>query len=259
MRLRVACLLLLLGTVALLAAGCGDTVSLDPVAKAADVTSKQTSEHMTMAATVTGSTQTVTMAGSGDFQNDPNRGTLTLTVKGAGHTITMNAVLEDTSVYMSSDVLTGRLPDGKTWLKLDYGKELSALGLSAGALSSGSPSSALAALKATGTVTDDGPATVDGVATTHYSAIVDPGKITQVEKAANIDVSYGPLEVWIDGQGLVRRLQMSLLTGTPGSASEQTMSMTMTLSDYGETVQAAAPPDAEVYDATDLATSLLKK
>ncbi|HZP73929.1 MAG TPA: LppX_LprAFG lipoprotein [Gaiellaceae bacterium] len=260
MRLRAAFMLLPLAATALLAAGCGDTVSLDPVARAADVTVKQTSEHMTMSATITSGTQTVTEAGTGDFQNNPNLGSLTLVATGAGRAITMNAVLDSTTVYMSSDAFANQLPNGKTWLKLDYGKTLSSLGLKTSALTSTSPSDALAQLQASGKVTDDGPATIDGVATTHYTTILDPSRAAAVEKATKVDVAYGPVEVWVDGQGLVRRMHTTSLEQASATVpQETTFSMTMTFSNYGEAVHAAVPPDSEVYDATGLATALLKK
>lgn len=259
MRSRVAWLLLPLAAVVLLAAGCGDTVSLDPVAKAADVTAKQTSEHVTMSATVSSGGQTMTETGSGDFQNNPNLGAMSVRATVPGRTVTINAVLDGTSVYMGSDLFTGQLPGGKTWLKLDYGKELSSLGLSTSALTASSPSDMLQQLEATGKVTKDGPGTVDGVATTHYTAIVDPGRAAKVEKVMKVTIAYGPVEVWVDGQGLVRRMQMTWIQGASAAARETTFSMTMTLSDYGEAVHAAVPAASDVYDATDLATKLLKK
>jgi hypothetical protein len=54
--------------------------------------------------------------------------------------------------------------------------------------------------------------------------------------------------------GFWRRAQDSSAAGP-----QATFSMTMTLSDYGETVNAAVPPDSEVFDMTGLATKLLKK
>src|SRR5207253_641290 len=66
-----------LAILVLVGAGCGDTVSLDPVAQAADTTAHQTSEHMSLTATVTTGTQVITMVGDGDFRNDGNLGTLT--------------------------------------------------------------------------------------------------------------------------------------------------------------------------------------
>lgn len=258
MRLRAACLLLPIAAVTVLASGCSDTVSLDPVAKAADVTAKQTSEHMTMTATITSGTQTVTATGSGDFQNDPNLGELTMTASGAGHAMTIHEVMQETSVYMNSNLFTGQLPDGKTWLKIDYGKTMSSLGLSTSALTSSSPADMLQRLQASGKVTTDGPATVGGVATTHYTAILDPGRAAKIAKALKAKVDYGPVEVWVDSQGRVRRMQMSWLQEA-GVTPEQTFSMTMTLSDYGEPVKVVVPPDSAVYDMTGLATAILKK
>jgi hypothetical protein len=259
MRLRAACLLLLLVAAAVLAAGCSDSVSLDPVAKAADTTVKQTSEHVVVTATVYAGLQTVTVSGTGDFENNPNLGTMTMTASGAGHAMRVSEVMQDTSIYMSSDLFTGQLPDGKTWLKLDYGKTLSSLGISTSALASSSPADTLEQLQASGKVTKDGPATIEGVATTHYTAILDPSRAAKVKKALHVTVDYGPVEVWVDGQGLVRRLQMSWQQEASSAAPESTMSMTMTFSDYGEPVHVTVPPESAVYDATGLATQLLKK
>ena len=132
-------LLPLLAAIALTASACGgDAVSLDPVAKAADTTSKQTSEHMTMTAVATTGVQTVSMTGSGDFQNSPNLGELTMTVSGP-RSATMRAVIRGTTIYMTSDLFRGQLPDGKSWLALDVAKATKSLGADLGSVTSQSP------------------------------------------------------------------------------------------------------------------------
>jgi hypothetical protein len=251
--------LLLLVALVLFAAGCGDTVSLDPVAKAADVSAQQTSEHMTMTATVTSGIQTVTMKGAGDFQNDPNLGQMTLAVTGGPQAISIREVLQGTTVYMTSDLFNGQLPGGKSWLKLDLQKTMKSLGVDFATLSSQSPTDALARLKTSGTVTKLGPQTIGGVATTHYSAILDAGRVAKLTRALGMSISYGPVDAWIDAHGLVRRVHLTAVLDGSTAVPQAAMEMTMSLSNYGEHVAVTPPPDDETFDVTDLATQFLKK
>jgi len=241
----------------LLAAGCGDTLSLDPVAKAADASAKQVSEHLTLSATVTSGVETATMSGSGDFRNNPNVGDLAISVTDAGKTAHMREILDGSTIYMTSDLFAGQLPDGKTWLKLDLEKAMKPLGLDFAALSSQSPTDALTRLRAAGSVTKVGPATVDGVATTHYSVILDLDRVAKLTKGLQ-NVSYGPVEVWVDEQGLVRRMHLTSVQGDSAGTPQAVLEMTMTLSNYGEPVTVTPPADSSTVDLTDLATQFLK-
>src|SRR4051812_27331789 len=95
--------LLLLLPIALVLAACGgDVVSLDPVAKAADSTSKQGSEHVEFAASVGAAGRLVRMTGSGDFSNDPQLGQMTLRFTTGATSYEMREVIDDWTVYMSS-------------------------------------------------------------------------------------------------------------------------------------------------------------
>lgn len=233
-------------------------MSLDPVAKAADTTSQQRSEHMTLTATAVTGTQVVTMAGEGDFRNSPSLGRLTMVVSGPERAA-MEAVVRGTTVFMTSDLFRGKLPGGKTWLAIDYAKTAKSLGVDLGSWSSQSPADTLAALRASGsTVTRIGPAMIGGVATTHYSAFLDPSRAAKLTKAIGVTVTYAPVDVWVDAQGLVRRVHMAYVQGGSGTLPQSSMQMTMTLSRYGEAVRVAVPPTWATYDATDLAR-LLKR
>jgi hypothetical protein len=248
MRLRAACLLLPFAALAILAAGCGDTLSLDPVAKAADVSVKQTSEHMTMSLTVSAPTGSASVQASGDFQNTPLLGSMSMTATANGTKVQTDCIISADAFYMRSNLFAGKLPAGKSWVELgNYAAMLSKLGVGAGGFGAQSPSDAFAELKAAGHVTKDGPATIGSVATTHYSAILDPSLVAKFNKAAKADIAYGPVEVWIDGQGRVRRMDLTAIEGDTANP-QATVSVSMKFSEYGEQVAPTIPPPSEVYE-----------
>lgn len=243
----LALLALPLSAVAL--TGCGG-VSLDAVAKAADTSASQTSEHLEMRATVSTNGQNVSMTGSGDFQNKPALGALTFDVNGSSQT--MHEVVSGTTVYLSSSMFGASLPAGKTWMSIDYAKTDKALGIQLPSVTSQSPADTLKTLEASGHVTKIGAETIDGIPTTHYVSTVDPDKLAKLTKALHTTVTYRPIDVWIDSAGLVRRMRMSF--SAAGSSSD----MTFDLSNYGEAVNVAVPAAAETFDATAAATGALK-
>jgi hypothetical protein len=240
---------LLLAPLALVAASCGDTVSIDPVAKAADTSQKQMSEHMDLDASVTAGTQVIAMTGSGDFANAPTRGQFLMRVRANGRDASMQEVLDGTRVYISSPALMGQLPGAKKWMSVDVSKAGKALGIDVANYSSQSPQSVLDQLKTAGGVAKIGPETLDGVATTHYRATIDPAKVAKVFKKLQITPAYEPVDVWIDDQGLVRRMHMAY------SAKGSTTDMTASFSKYGEPVSVSVPAPDDTFDATGMATN----
>ncbi len=242
--------LLLLAPLALLAAACGDTVSLEPVAKAADASTKQTSEHMDLDASVTAGTQVIALTGAGDFQNNPARGQFLMRVRANGRDASMQEVVDGTNVYISSPALMGQLPGAKKWMSVDVSKAGKAMGVDVSDYSSQSPQSVLEQLKATGGVSTVGTESLDGVKTTHYRATVDPAKVEKLyKKLAKFKPTYEPVDVWIDGQGLVRRMHMSY------TVQGSTTDMTASFSKYGEPVSVTVPAAADTFDATSMATN----
>jgi hypothetical protein len=241
--------LLALAPLALLVASCGDTVSIDPVAKAADASTKQTSEHMQLDGTVTAGTQIIAMTGTGDFGNNPTRGQVLMRVRANGRDASMQEVLDGTRVYISAPALMGQLPGAKKWMSVDIEKAGKALGVDVANYSSQSPSSVLEQLKATGGVAKIGPEAIDGVATTHYRATIDQAKLRKILKKAQFTGTYEPVDVWIDDQGLVRRMHLAY------TAKGATTDMTASFSKYGEPVNVTVPAAADTFDATSMATN----
>jgi hypothetical protein len=174
------------------------------------------------------------------------------------------AVFVDTSAYYQ--LPPGALGGGKTWIRLDLQNIGEVTGVDLGPLVQGSqadPSQYLLWLSAIGPgVTRIGEEEVRGVPTTRYRAVVDlnllesqapPGK--EAEWAAYVQslrdrlgLDFIPVEVWVDEEGLIRRLHHEY-----GFAAEGTSAIVTTeLFDFGTPVNAKAPPAGQVAVLDDL-------
>jgi hypothetical protein len=60
-----------------------------------------------------------------------------------------------------------------------------------------------------------------------------------------------PVDVWIDGDGLLRRMTISLESGG-NSAIDFGMEMTMEIPEYGIAMDLPIPKDGDVTDVSDL-------
>jgi hypothetical protein len=165
----------------------------------------------------------------------------------------------DYVMYMQLGFLSSQLPGGKQWIKLDLSKLGKAAGLDLGKLLSGSqfqPSDMLGMLTSEGAkIQKVGPATVDGVATTHYRVTIDLAKALQSQgvkspllNGITSQMKTATAGVWIAKDGLVRSIHVSY--NVPHGPKSMRMAMTMSLYDYGTHVSIAAPPDSQVFDAT---------
>jgi hypothetical protein len=266
--------------IALSSTGCGASGStLDPVARAADVTSHAGGAHIAVGIQVTGAGlgEPFTMSGQGFFNYNTEEGTLSLDATGvpagaapmlASGGLHIEEIFKSSTIYIGSPLLAGRLPAGARWLKLDLGRFAQAIGFNLQQLAGGqsNPAQFLHYLRATsGTPTRVGSELVRGVPTTHYRAAVDLGKVAGVLPSSNAGqlraalakliaqtgTSTIPVDVWVDRQHLVRRiaLALSLSTGTQRAR----LGMTIDLFEFGPTPSVAPPPQAEVFDATQTA------
>jgi hypothetical protein len=191
----------------------------------------------------------------------------------AGGPMKVISTKEDGEVvlYMQVPALASFVPGGKPWLKLNVKDAIQSQGLGGSAndlfgASGQSPAEALELLKKVADVTEVGSETIDGVETTHYSAVVDveealeqagapPAALAAVTSSGlSTDV---PVDVWVgDDDGLVRRMTITY----DAAASGETFSgeLTMTLTDWGTDVSVEAPPADEVFDASALLSQLGK-
>ncbi|HEU5006916.1 MAG TPA: hypothetical protein VFT67_08090 [Jatrophihabitantaceae bacterium] len=155
--------------------------------------------------------------------------------------------------------LAAMLPGGKAgnWISLDLNAlSQQQLGTSLQQLEAAAPSDpsqVLSFLRGAGTgVTDAGPATVGGIATTRYTTTIDLDKAAAELPAkaraglARLEQNLGthklPAQLWIDGQGRLRRMTITAQQGQ----------LTLTLSHFGTPVHVTAPPADRTTDVTAL-------
>lgn len=182
----------------------------------------------------------------------------------------MTMVFDGLVFYMQMEGLRSELPPGKRWLKLDLTKVGAGAGADLGGLSqlSQSPAQMLAYLRAASTEIEEvGTETVRGVQTTQYRATVDlrkalelqieqaPPKFRQAmrrdmeESLSTTGLDSIPLDVWIDGKGLPRRMVADFDMTADGE--EVHLETAVDLFDFGVRVSAPIPPAGEVLDVSE--------
>ena len=244
--------------------GGGGALSLDPVASAATKTEKSGGEHMTFRVHVKlpGNGGSFVVNGSGDFDSAKNRGRVSLQFTGLPQLPGKGEeIIDGTVVYFRFPALQSRLPGGKRWLKIDLEKQGRAMGIDLNSLmqsSTGDPTQMLRYLESASTgVQKIGAETVTGAATTHYSSVVDLDKLAQArhhEKSSirRLEQLTGvhdiPVDVWVDGDGYVRKLKESLTTPAP----QMKMVISLQLSAFGKHVTISPPPADQVLDVSTL-------
>jgi hypothetical protein len=272
---------LVAGSVAV--SGCGASATLDPIAQAAVVSSQQSGVTLAMtmqfsSPALPGGSYAITANGTFDELDHTGQMTMDLSgvpgissLGGGNGQVQMRFIAPD--AYMNMPFLAGKLPTGKTWIELDLSQVAAADGLNASSLSSldeSNPTQFLEYLRgSSGEVVSLGSETVEGVPTTHYHATLQLSRILEKlpsseqasAKAALEEIGTGsgiPVEVWIDAQGRVRRMQMSFTTDA-GAAGVPAISfsITMAFKSYGPVPAVVAPPAGEVYDASTAAASEL--
>lgn len=257
--------------------GCGAAnavkEAVDPVAKAADVTGKVQGYKVSADMTVSTPAGQVSATISGDMDRANHTGQMTARESVAGQTMTIAERFSGLSFYMDTSGLPGadQLTHGKRWLKMDMARTLGSMGLGSLSTTGSDPSQFVDYLRATGANTEKlGSDTIRGVAATHYHAVADLNKyvnlVPQADRAAaeqgisTLKTALGThtmaMDVWIDGQKLVRRLKF----GVPECVNSQKLSlnMTMDLYDYGPQPATQVPSDSDAYDITPLLSAAMK-
>jgi hypothetical protein len=270
----------LIGAGALLS-GCGSSSSSssgsNAVARAAYVSTQEAGTRFTLSLQLTRSpSQSFAITGSGyagqgghavkmsmNFSGIP--GATGLPTGGRG----VEAVFLYPTVYMRLPFLTDKLPEGKSWLKLDLSKVVQATSgtpvpqaLDIGQVD---PTQFLRYLKASSGKTQRlGSEQLYGVTTTHYQAQLQLAAVLKqlpaesraaarplLQHIGNADAI--PIGVWIDGKGRVRKIQMSL--SIAGSTASGAATVTVGYTSYGPVPPVTPPAEAEVVDLTSLLTN----
>jgi hypothetical protein len=247
------------GTV--LAAGCGTqhagaaTGQTVDLAAAVSHTQAQTARiATTISSQVQGMTMSFTETGLFDFAS--SRGVLAVP---SPMSVTEIFLPPTTYVKLPGGATTngGGLPKGKTWVAVPDGTSGASAMLMLGA-SGGDPADLLAALTAMSSgVSKIGTATIRGVPVTGFAIKVDPAKATTgilgtdragVEALAKaFGTAEIPIDVWVDGQNLVRRERLTLpIPGGSGAPAGSHLVLTTDFYDFGVPVRVTAPPASQV-------------
>jgi hypothetical protein len=203
--------------------------------------------------------QDVDLSGSGAVDFTSNAMKLGMTVPADGQQIQVQVIYVGNTVYVAVPGL-GQLAPGKSWLSVDLSSvsPSAAAGSTGGLGAGGNPAAMLRLLAERGnTVKPLGASTLDGVSVQGYSVSVGQsalqselasGDVPSWMRQAMSNVNLGALDfdVFVDGQGRLRRESMSMQM----SAGSVPVSFTMALdfSDYGSPVDVSAPPAGQVLD-----------
>jgi hypothetical protein len=169
-------------------AACGGTAnlaSLDPLQQAADKTTNVSGAHFQLSARIAALGQGMAVSGTGEIADHGQKLHMRLSVPNAS--APLEAVAADGWFYVRGGPVD-MFANGK-WLRVKAGDRSFDLGQA-------DPAKLLEYLRSSAAVERRGLATIRGVATTHYAARVRAG------------TNRVPLDVWVDGQGLVRRLRV---------------------------------------------------
>lgn len=274
MRRVLLSLQLVLLAVGLTACG-GDALSLDPAASAATKTVEAGSSRVEFTIAVKVAGQAIDMTGSGAFDFRRPRGELSYRMQipevGA---VAMDMRMVGTKLYvrLPRELAGGRLPNGKPWLGIDLAKSLEQAGL--GGLDftrQQDPAQSLQMLRAASTeVKEVGPADVRGVPTTRYAGKLDFRKALDAgldrlelpeaerrkardgmqELIEQLGSASVPFEVFVDENGLLRRMTMQMSMAIQNE--RMSMRLAMDYFDFGVKVDVHAPPAADVTDVSSL-------
>jgi hypothetical protein len=250
--------------------GCGgDTLSFDPVAKAASRTADTTSSRVAFVANVSADgIGGMSLSGTGVYDGRTKSGSMNMKFNlpadaqtQLGGNPTMDMIFDGRHglvMYMRSSMF--RL--GDTWVKMDLSKMAGKAGIDLNAVMNANqadPSQTLRMLMASSDAHVVNYDRVRGVFTTHYTLTVNLKELAkknedlrksldQVMKLSGVD-SF-PAEAWIDDKGNVRRMKIDMSFNMPTGAAF-TMSITEELYDFGVRVN-IKPPTGHVVDMSAL-------
>jgi len=225
-------------------------------------------ESAQVSASLTLGAASVTVNGVGDLRTD--QAVLTVRLPAPFGQIDVRSTGQDYFVHLPPQ-LQG-VAGAKPWVRVDRGTLQALAGSQLGVPALGTTldfSSALAWLRGvSGHITTVADERVYGTPTTHYRAQVDLSRVAatmgaDANDAAALAQAVGrtvPVDVWIDAQGRLRQLKVSLdLNTLPASQgltrpnhAGGTAVLTVDLWNFGVTVHPVPPPANQVSDASSL-------
>jgi hypothetical protein len=259
----------IVAAVAVLAVGCGTRQASADALSAAVAHTAATTSRVVVSTTMSSPGMTTTITATGEFDYAHPRGVLRM---GGGLALGGEEVryLPPRLYVKFAEAGVVPFPKGKAWVELSLPSQ--AAGGSVPFLPPGSvnasPMDLLSALTAIASkVTDLGPATIRGVAVTHYRVTVDLPKaeahqLPQARAefhsfASSLDSATLPVDAWVDGQARVSRIAISLpMPHGSGMPAGFRVSEAVDYYDFGVPVQVSAPPASEVVSASRFSQSI---
>ena len=271
------------GPVAVTASGCGAASTLDPVAKAASISTTTPGFQMRFAVRF-GSPQLstpLTATGTGSIDARDRTGSVVFVMNAGndpelkkalgGSTLRLQELVDGTTVYVKlPPAIASKLPGGRPWMKIDLAKASGIAGFSSLANNpvSSDPSQFLSYLRATsGHVSKQGSEVVNGVQTTHYHATISLDRVPDTlpsasrkgakQAVSSIEQLTGlkqlPVDAWIDANNLIRRMRLSFAESVAPSV-KLNIGMTMDFVKYGPQPKPRFPSADQVSDASSLSS-----
>jgi hypothetical protein len=227
---------------------------LNAIAKAAEVTQREPGGRAVIKATVAsqGSTEGITESGTMTFDESGRaRGELTVSVPNSDKEVSLVTVVDGSHTYATSEALGDSLPDGKKWMELNLAAAQK--GGSEPDPAGGGPTEGLKILERVHGSEEVGKEDVGGVATTRYRGTLAP---SDEVFGVKVDISPPQIDVWIDAQDRVRRMQL-VVSGSVGEVSTKT-EMTIDYVEFGRVPRIEVPPADEVFNATSKVESQVR-
>jgi LppX_LprAFG lipoprotein len=190
--------------------------------------------------------------GSIDFKHSCSR--LDMTMDASGHKLTFSVIYDHGVLYEKLPPELGGA-GSRPWIKLDLSEVLGSRTSTGAQLNAGDPGGIVTFLYGAGGITQAGTEMVRGVATTHYKGNLDPRRAAQqlppdyrdrYMKTLEATGATGPMpaDLWIDGKGMIRRIQLSGRATVQGKQS--TTRTTIEYFDFGAPVDIKLPPASQV-------------
>ena len=236
-----------------------------PVTRAAYVTASEPGYKVAMSINETVAGQPLSFTAQGSFSTGTQpHGSMTVLAPGG---ISISELVVGPDLYMALPGAAGAALAPTPWVKAKLAALTGASGFNLSTTGPSDPSQELDLLRSAGQVTAVGSETVRGVATTHYHAVVDLNRYPSVvppslraaalHAAAVLERVTGQstlaADVWVDRNGLVRRLSLDLSVCSSVGTVDATLNME--LYDFGRQPAVSAPPASEVTDVTSTLAS----
>ena len=242
----------------LLIAGCGGGIDSSLLATAVQQTENAGGAEIAfqLEMEAPGLSQPIVMTGGGVEDAKNRRGQLTFDMSAmaqlpgvgsvCGSGCDMTVVSDGSTVYVRSPLAASAL-GGREWMKVDIERFGSAMGVPTGGSGFQSAGEQLRMLGAAdGDLTNEGRDQIRGESATHYSLHVS------VPGADDV-----PVDVWIDDQDRVRRVEVEQSSEQGGI--KVGVHMTMEYVRFGVPVDIDLPSEDDVFDATGLALQQLNQ